>query len=57
MQFSLVIMAVGTISSHPDNFILNRNVAIREFLYLISLFVSKMREETKGGGGRYMEIA
>lgn len=47
MQFSLVIMVVGTISSHPDNFILNCNVALREFCYLISLFVSKRREEKK----------
>lgn len=55
MQFSLVIMVVGTISSHPDNFILNCNFAQREFCYLISLFVSKMRKEKKERK-RYKEI-
>lgn len=56
MQFSLVITVVGTISSHPDNFILNCNVALMEFWYLISLFVSKMREE-KEGRKRYKKTA
>lgn len=55
MQFSLVIMVVGTISSHPDNFILNCNVALMEFWYLISLFAKKMREEKKHRK-RYKEI-
>lgn len=48
MQFSLVMIVVGTVSSHPDNFILNCDVVLMEFWYLISLFVSKMREEKKG---------
>lgn len=39
------MIVVGTVSSHPDNFILNCNVVLMEFWYL---FVSKMREEKKG---------
>lgn len=42
------MIVVGTISSHPDNFILNCNAVLMEFWYLISLFVSKMRKEKKG---------
>lgn len=41
------MIVVGTISSHPDNFILNCNAVLMEFWYLISLFVSKMRKEKK----------
>lgn len=49
MQFSLVMIVVGTVSSHPDNFILNCDVVLMEFWYLISLFVSmggKRKEDT-----------